>query len=242
MKTMKKLGDIAESPGFVVCLSAFLLTLGAYLQTVEIPVRITSDPSAAEQTEIMHAFWPLSFAFWILAFLFFGYSLVLRRRKSSTSVQLEKPFLSRSLTAAIVFGVLTLASTFLPWAIVSAVRSGQSISLSGVSLIGSNYWAGDVMYLVFVSSVIAILYIPLLAFIEKRRTEAARAFLLLLSGIGIVGPIMSVLSTDSWSYSVSFLGGLLAKFESPGIGLLIAVVSAAGLIALGISDSLMMAR
>jgi len=239
---MKKLGDIAESPGFVVCLSAFLLTLGAYLQTVEIPVRITSDPSAAEQTEIMHAFWPLSFAFWILAFLFFGYSLVLRRRKSSTSVQLEKPFLSRSLTAAIVFGVLTLASTFLPWAIVSAVRSGQSISLSGVSLIGSNYWAGDVMYLVFVSSVIAILYIPLLAFIEKRRTEAARAFLLLLSGIGIVGPIMSVLSTDSWSYSVSFLGGLLAKFESPGIGLLIAVVSAAGLIALGISDSLMMAR
>ena len=93
---MKKLGAIGESPGSVVCLSAFLLTLGTYLQTVGIPVCITSDPSAAEQTEIMHAFWPLSFAFWILAFLFFGYSLVLRRRKSS-NVQLEKPFLSRTL-------------------------------------------------------------------------------------------------------------------------------------------------
>ncbi|MEM2130069.1 MAG: hypothetical protein QXZ70_05675 [Candidatus Bathyarchaeia archaeon] len=233
---MKRMGAISVSHGFFLCLSASLLVLGTYLQTVEIPVRITSDLSAAEQTDLMHVFWPLSFAFWILSFVFFGYSLVLRHRKSS-SVQLEKPLLSRSLVAAIALGVLALVSTFLPWAVVSAVRSGQSISLSGVDLIGSNYWAGDVMYLVFVSSVIAILYIPLLTLFERQKTCAIRVFLLLLSGVCIVYPILSVSATESWFYSISFLGGLLAKFENPGIGLLIAAFSAAGLIVLGVADT-----
>ena len=253
----KQTGLFVRTPGAFVCLSAFLLALGTYLQTVEMPVRITSDPSAADQTDLMHAFWPFSFALWILAFLFLVYAIFVRHRKPLATAQSQKLFSRNRVIAAFALGVLTLVSTFLPWVIAEvanpvidlprygSVNIGQYHALTGVGLISSNYWTGDVMYLVFASAIIAIFYMPVLAFVDSKRMDAARAFLSLLGGICAIGPIASLVATESWFIRVSFAGGsggIQGTFVSPGIGLLIAAVSAAGLIALGISDSLMVAR
>ena len=53
------MGVFGRSPGFFVCLSAVLLALGTYLQTGEIPVRITPDLSAVDQYDLMRALWPV---------------------------------------------------------------------------------------------------------------------------------------------------------------------------------------
>ena len=253
----KQTGLFARSPGAFVCLSAFLLALGTYLQTVEMPVRITSDPSAADQTDLMHAFWPFSFALWILAFLFLVYAIFVGNRKPLATAQSQKLFSRNRVIAAFALGVLTLVSTFLPWVIAEvanpvtdlprygSVNIGQYHALTGVSLISSNYWKGDVMYLVFASAVIAILYIPILAFIDKQRRDPARAFLSLLGGICVIGPIASLVATESWFIRVSFAGGsggVQGTFMSPGIGLIIAAFSAAGLVALGIADAVKLLR
>ena len=57
------------------------MVLGVILATVEVPVQITTDPSAAEQTELIKAYFPFSIALWILGLIFFGYSLFLWHRK-----------------------------------------------------------------------------------------------------------------------------------------------------------------
>ena len=62
-------------------LSGFLMVLGVILATVEVPVQITTDPSAAEQTDLIKAFFPASIGLWILAFIFFGCALFLWSKK-----------------------------------------------------------------------------------------------------------------------------------------------------------------
>ena len=68
-------------------LSDFLVVLGIILATVEVPVRITTDPSAADQTELMHAYLPFSAGLWILGSIFLGCSLFLWSRKPLDATQ-----------------------------------------------------------------------------------------------------------------------------------------------------------
>ena len=70
-------------------LSGFLMVLGVYLATVEVPVRITTDPSAAEQYDLIHAYFPFSVGLWILGFIFFGCALFLWARNSTDDAQLQ---------------------------------------------------------------------------------------------------------------------------------------------------------
>ena len=168
------------------------------------------------------------------------------------------PFSRNRVILAVALGVLVLIASFLPWVIAEvtnpivdlprygSVNIGQYHALTGVSLISSNYWTGDVMYLVFASAVIAIFYIPILAFVDRQRMDAARAFLSLLGGICVIGPIASLIATESWFIRVSFAGGfgggVQGAFVSPGIGLIIAAVSAAGLVTLGIAELVKLAK
>lgn len=172
------------------------------------------------------------------------------------AAQSQKPFSRNRVIVAVALGVLVLIASFLPWVIAEvanpvvdlprygSVNIGQYHALTGVSLINSSYWTGDVMYLVFASAVIAIFYIPVLSFTDKRM-RAANAFLSLLGGICVIGPIASLVATESWFIRVSFAGGsggVQGTFVSPGIGLIIAAVSAAGLVALGIADLVKLSR
>jgi hypothetical protein len=237
-------GNFRRTPSFFVGASALLLALGTYLQTIEIPVRITSEPYAADQYDLMHAFWPLSFALWILAFAFLGYGFILKRRLFANNNS-ERTMLPKSLIAPVALGVLTAVSPFLPWVIAKTTVSGQIVSLSGISLLRSSYWAGDVMYLVFISALIAIFYVSVITFVEKRRMGIAKGFLLILSGACIIGAILSVVSTNSWFYISSFMGGVGGQsttFESSGIGLLIASFTAAGFVVLGANTMVKLAR
>lgn len=241
MNEVRKRRSIFSWALLFLCLSGFFLVLGTYLQTLEMPYRITTDPSAAEQYDIGHVYFPFSIGFWFSTFIFFVCALFLWDRETWDVAQMRKSLSTKSSVAAVALGVLILASTFLPWVVVKATSTGQSFTLSGVSLIRNNYWAGDVMYLVFVSVLIAILYIPLMSLFEKQKINVARAFLLLLGGICIFSAILSVLSTNSWSYEISNvdLGAVWmfsTDFESPGIGLLIAAFSGAGLVAIAITD------
>lgn len=81
-----------RTPGILVCASALLLALGTYLATMEVPVRITYDPAAAEQYDLMRAYLPFGFAFWILSLVFLVCGFVLGARKPLAVAQLKKPF------------------------------------------------------------------------------------------------------------------------------------------------------
>lgn len=247
-----------RTPGFFVCLSAFLLALGTYLAIVEVPVRITSDPTAADQYDLMRAYGPLGFALWISAFLFLIYGIVSGVRKPSAVAQSRKPFLTISLIVAVTLGALTLISTFLPWVIaektdpfveirgVGTFYVGQYHSLTGVSLItGAMNRAANVGYLVFMGIMISVLHVSLLTRLEKERTDVMRAFLILLGGACIAYPVAVIYANRVWWVSWSFgeVGGAFSvTFISPGIGLLIAAASAAGLIACGIIVTIKLAR
>ena len=200
-----------RSPGVLVCLSALLSALGTYLSTVEILVWTGGE------FDLMHILTLLfSIPLWILAFVFLIYGIVLGVRNSSF-VRPKRPFLARSLMLSVLLGLLIFASLFLPWVIAEVanptfeIRPGEDIfnvgqyhALTGVGLIGSNYWEGDVMYLVFVGAVISVLYIPLVTVINERRIEAMRAFLSVLSAICIVGPVLSIFRTRFWGIGWSF--------------------------------------
>ena len=101
-----------KNPSLLVFLSALLLALGTYLQTVEVPIRMTSDASAAEQTDLMHAFFPLTFAFWILAIVFLGHALTLWKRNSSNGAQKESWKPTTGLVATVTLGALASISLF----------------------------------------------------------------------------------------------------------------------------------
>lgn len=240
--------QIFKSPGILVCLSAFLLALGTYLATMEVPVRITYDPAAAEQYDLMRAYLPFGFALWILALVFLVCGIILGVRKPLAVAQLKKPFSRVSLIVGVTLGVLALTSTFLPWVIAERTEPfietrggtfnvGQYHALTGVNLTtGPNNMTGDIILLVFVGAIIGILHIPLLTLLERERTDAMRAFLFLLGGICIVGSVVLVYAHRIWWISLRVNGalGFSVTFESPGTGFLIATSCAIGLIAFGI--------
>ena len=241
--------DFRKSPSFFVCLSASLLVLGTYLQILEIPVRITSDPSAAEQYDLMRVLWPFGFALWISAILFLGYSLILGYRQPSATALQQRQVSRNRIVLTSALGMLVLFSSFLPWVIAEvsnpminiprygSTNVGQYHELTGLSIINSSYW-GNVMYFVFVAAAIAIFYIPI-SILSGKRMHIASTFLSILGGICIIGPIISVAKTESWAIGYQFAGGggsVQGTFSSLGIGLLVAATSASVLFALGISD------
>ena len=62
-------------------------------------------------------------------------------------------------------------------------------------------------------------------------------------GISIVLAIVSVLSVDPWYYTYGVLAWTVrATFEGVGMGLVIAVVSAAGFLVLGLNDAVILVR
>jgi hypothetical protein len=156
----------------------------------------------------------------------------------------------------VTLGVLALTSTFLPWVIAERTeplietRGGsfnveQHHTLTGVNLMtGTNNMTGDIILLVFVGAVIGILHIPLLTLLEKERTDTMRAFLFLLGGICIIGPVALVYAHKIWWINLLVDGalGFSVTFESPGIGFLIATSCAIGLIASGIITTIKLAR
>ena len=246
-----------KKPGVLFCSSAFLLALGAYLAIIEVPVRITYDPAAAEQYDLMRAYLPFGFALWILALLFLIYGIALGVRKPLAIAQLRKPFCMISLIVAVTLGFLAFTSTFLPWVIAERPESfietregtfnvGQYHALTAVSLMtGTNNMVGDVISLVFIGAIIGVLYISLLTLLEKERMDAMRAFLFLLSGICIISAVAAIYTNRIWWIDFYFgggSGGFSASFKSPGIGLLIAIVSAAGLIAFGVIATIKLGR
>jgi ABC-type antimicrobial peptide transport system permease subunit len=120
---------------------------------------------------------------------------------------------------------------------VGSTNIGRYHGLTGLNIINSSY-SGAIMYFVFVAAAIAIFYIPI-SVLAGKRMRIASAFLSILGGICVIGPIISVATTESWTISYQFAGGgggIQGTFSSLGIGLLVAAASAGGLAALGISD------
>jgi hypothetical protein len=244
-----------RSPGVLVCLSAFLLMLSAYLATIEVPVRITDDPHAAEQFDIMRAYLPFGFAILVLALVFLVCGIVLGARKLST-IQLRTVFSRVSLIVGLTLGFLALTSIFLPWVIAKTTEPfietrggtfnvGQYHALTGINLMtGTNNMAGDIILLLFVGAIIGILHIPLLTLLEGERTDAMKAFLFLLGGICIIVPLASIHAHRIWWISLRVNGtlGFSVVFESAGIGFLIATSCAIGLIAYGLITTIKLAR
>lgn len=245
-----------RTPGILVCSSALLLALGTYLATMEVPVRITYDPAAAEQYDLMRAYLPFGFALWIFALMFLIYGIVLGVRKPLAVAQLRKPFHMICLIVAVTLGFLAFTSTFLPWVIAERTEPfietrggtfnvGQYHALTGLSLItGINNMKGDVISLVFVGAIIGVLHIPLLTLLEKGKTDAMRALLFLLGGMCIISPVASIYADRIWwvNSRVDGVLGFSVTFKSSGIGLLIATLSAAGLIASGVIATIKLAR
>lgn len=239
---------IIKSSGFWVCLSAFLLVLGSYLVTVEVPIQITYDHAAAEQYDLMRVYLPFGLTLWILALMFLVYGVVLRARKPLAVAQVKKQFLMASITLGVALGFLALFSTFLPWVNVKRTeplietRDGtfnveQYHALTGINLLtGVNNMAGDIILLVVVGAVIGILYIPLLSLLESREADTMRALLFFLSGMCTIISVISVYAHRIWWISLRVNGalGFSATFESPGAGFLIATLCATGLIAFSI--------
>jgi len=248
--------QIFKNPGILVCLSAFLLALGTYLATMEVPVRIIYDPAAAEQYDLMRAYLPFGFALWILSLMFLVCGIVLGARKPLAVAKLKKPFSMVSMVVGVTMGVLALTSTFLPWVIAERTEPfietrggsfnvGQYHALTGVNLMtGTNNMAGDIILLVFVGAIIGILHIPLLTLLERERTDAMRAFLFLLGGICMISPAALVYAHRIWWISLRVNGalGFSVSFESSGMGFLIATSCAIGLIASGIIATIKLAR
>lgn len=246
---------IFKSSGFWVCLSAFLLALGSYLVTMGVPIRITYDPAAAEQYDLMRAYLPLGFALWILAFVFLVYGVVLGVRKPLAIAHMKKLFPMISVIVGATLGFLALTSTFLPWVVAERTEPfietrggtfnvGQHHALTGINIMtDTNTMTGDIILLVFVGAIIGILHIPLLTLLEEERTDAMRTFLFLLGGICIIWPVLLVYSHKIWWISLRVNGALVfsAAFKSPGTGFLIATLCASGLIAFGITTTIKLA-
>lgn len=248
--------QIFKKPGVLFCLSAILFVLGTFLVTLEVPVRITYDPTAAEQYDFMRAYLPLGFALWILALVFLVGGIVLGVRKPLAVAPDENHISMVSIIVGLLLGFLALTSTFLPWVIAERteplieirggiINVGQYHVLTGIDLMmGTNSMVGDVILFVFVGAIISILHIPLLTFIEKEKVDAMRAFLFLLSGICIISPVALVYAQRIWWISLDVNGALGSSvtFKSLGIGLLIASSCAIGLIASGIVTTIKLAQ
>jgi len=245
--------QIFKSSGFFVCLSAFLFVLGVFLVTLEVPIRITYDPAAAEQWDFMRAYMPFGFALCSLALVFLVYGVVLGVRKPLAVAKLKKPFLMVSIIVGVTLGFLAVTSTFSPWIIAERTEPfietrggpfnvGQYHTLTGINLMTSaNSMVGDIILLVFVGAIINILHIPLLSLLKE--TDPKHAFLFLLSGVCVISSAALVYAHKTWWITLHVNGalGFSATFESPGIGLLIATLCGTGLIVLGIITTIKLA-
>ncbi len=226
-------------------LSAFLLVLGTCLAVVEVPVRIAYDPLAVEQYELMRALMPLGVFLWAVALILLAYGVFLSKCFTRRSLH-RKTYSIACVIAAPALGSLAIASLLLPWVITErtepliAVRGGlidvgQYHSLTGVSLmIGVNSFAGDVLLFVITGALISIAYIPLITLIGEEAC-AVKAILLLLSGVCIAASIMLMYMHRTWWITVKIDGSLCfsTTLKAPGVGLLTASSSAAGLMSLG---------
>lgn len=241
-----------KTPGILVCLSAVLMAFGTYLATVEVPVRITYDPAAAEQYDLMRAYLPFGFTLWILSLVFLVYGIVSGTRKPLAVAQLKKPFSMVNIIVGVAIGILALTSTFLPWVIAERTEPfietrkgsfnvGQYHALTGVNLmLGINNMVGDIILLVLVGAIISVLHIPLLTLFERGRGNAKRAFLFLLDTICIIGPVSSIRTRRIWWISLRVNGtlGLSATSISLGIGSQIATICAVGLLVFGLVNTI----
>jgi len=231
----------ASAPGFLICLSASLFVLGAYLSVVKVPVWF-GDPYGHGEYEPMRAYMPFGLLLWLLALVLFIYGVVLGTRKPVIS-RLRTGFSIASLVVGVALGILALTSILLPWVIAESAttlvetRGGtfnvpQYYALNGVNLMMR---IGEIL-LVFVGGIISILA-PLICLFESERPDAVRAFLFLLSGICIVGPVALLYGDiqENLTWGISFgQFGIGTVFKSPGIGFFIAVLSSIGLMVSGI--------
>lgn len=240
----------AETPSVLVCLSASLFVLGTYLSTIEGLVWVGNE------YELMHIFLPLGFLLCFLSLLSLIYGAVLgvRKQRMPSVFQLKTVFSKVNLIVGVTLGVLTLTSTLLPWIIAERVNPiieirdgpldvGRYHALTGIKLfIGTD--RVDEVSLAFVGAIISILHIPLLPLLNREKPDAMKAFLFLLSGVCIIGPLASIYTRVGWWIDMRVDGilGFTAIFESPGLGFLIATSCAIGLITFGVITTIKITR
>lgn len=247
---------IFKKPDVLVCSSAFLFALGTYLSIIKVPVWTGGE------YEPMRAYLPFGFFLFLLALLFFVYGVVLGVRKPLPVARLRKPFSMVSLIVGMTLGVLALTSTLLPWGIAERTatlietRGGtfnvaRFYALTGVDLM-MGYWGINEIFLLVIGAIISILA-PFFCLLESKKPDAVRAFLFMLSGICIIGPVTLVHGIiEGWIHAYPYatqiwwinLGefGYSVIFQSPALGLLIATISAIGLIAFGLITTIKLAR
>ena len=236
---------VSRNPSVLVCSSASLFALGAYLFAIRVPVWTGEPATGSGEYELMRVFLPFGFFLWILALLSLLLGVVLGVRRLP-AVQLRTFFQRASLIIGLTLGVLALTSTLLPWVIAERAEPlvetregtfdvGRYHALTGMNLmIGANRIVE--ISLVLVGSMIGILHIPLITLLERKRTDIMLAFLFLLGGTCIIGPVGLVYADRTW-WIIMHIDGPLAfatTFESLGTGMLIATSCAIGLIASGI--------
>jgi len=228
-----------------MCLSASLFVLGTYLCVIRVPVWVGNE------YEPMHAYSPFGFISWLLAFPFFVYGIILGARKPLPIAQLRAVFSMVNLKVSLTLGILALTSTVLPWVIserastLIETRAGtfnvpQHYALTGLNL---TLEIGEV-FLVFAGGIISVLA-PLFCLLERERPDAVKAFLFLLSGICILGPVAllqgSIQGNRVWGISFG-QWGIATVFRSPGIGFFIASLSGVGLTVSGVITAIKLTR
>jgi len=228
--------------GVLICVSASLFVLGAYLSVIKVPVWV-GDQYGFGEYEPMRAYMPFGLLLWLLALALFVCGIVLGTRKPVQFARLRTVFSLTSLIVAVTLGILALTSILLPWVIaertttVVETRGGtftvpQYYALTGLNLVME---IGEI-FLVFAGGIISALA-PLVSLFESERPDAVRAFLFLLSGVCIIGPVALLYShiQANLLWGISFgQFGIAASFKSPGIGFFIASLSSVGLIVSGV--------
>lgn len=240
----------ASAPEVLISLSVSLFVLGAYLCVVKVPVWF-GDPYGYGEYEPMRAYMPFGFLLWFLALALFVCGIVLGTRKPVQFARLRTIFSQASLIVAVTLGIFALTSVLLPWVIAERTttlvenRGGtfnvpQWYALTGLNLMRE---IGEI-FLVFVGGIIGVLA-PFVCLFEGERPDAVRAFLFLLSGICIIGPV-ALLYNDiqrNLVWGISFgQFGIATNFQSPGIGFFIAALASVGLMVSGVITSIKLTR
>jgi len=239
-----------SAPGVLISLSASLFVLGAYLCVVKVPVWV-GDPYGFGEYEPMRAYMLFGLLLWLQALAFFVCGIVLGVRKPVQFARLRTVFSQTSLIVAVTLGILALTSILLPWVI--AERTNTVVETRGGTFTVPQYYAltglnlmveiGEV-FLVFVGGIISILA-PLVCLFESERPDAVRAFLFLLSGICIIGPVAllydNIQGNLVWGISFGQFG-IATTFQSPGIGFFIAILSSIGLMVSGVTTTIKFTR
>jgi len=236
---------IFKNPGVFMCLSASLFVLGTYLCVIRVPVWVGNE------YEPMHAYLPLGLLLWLLALPFFVYGIILGARKPLPTAQLRATFSMVSLMVNVTLGILALTSTVLPWVISERTstpietRAGTFNVPQHYALTGTNLMLeiGEVL-LVLIGGIISLLT-PLLCLLERERPDVVRAFLFLLSGTCIIGPVAllqgSIQGNRIWGISFGQLG-IATVFKSPEMGFFIAALSGIGLTVSGVITAIRLTR